>query len=507
MAAPQLSLNEGSQKDFVLADDTYSAYIGGLGSGKTYGGLARALLFALQPRVGYHGPRGVIAASSYPVLGDVIIPQFQEMTETLGVANWDRDYSRSTKTLTLPSNGATILFRSLDRPDWMRGVELSWFYIDEGRNVSMEAWKVLVGRLRQKGYKRAGWVASTPYGFDWMYNVFHPEAKEHQENWGDAKWYGAPTMENVHLPPEYVDQLKKGYSGRFYEQEIMGQFVGVIEGAVFPDWDPRNDFRPLHYNPKLPLYSFWDFGIGDIGVCIFAQVAHDRVRSAETGRTYYQPTLYILDVIEAKDWTSADWARAYKGALEFDFKDEDGNQYVVSTARDIGDPAGGQRNAVTGTSVIDDLNSRGVKLIASPKRPQDYSIRIIQNMMADHRLIVAEGSADRVRDALSHHHWSMKDGARVGVNPVHDWSSHFVDAIRYGVTDLFSYWDQEHMPEGPESYEPNMYGFVFEQLPDEADPDEYEDWQAAGRPRPTFIPGPITPRHKAPRASRPKGSN
>ena len=101
------------------------------------------------------------------------------------------DYSRQDKkALLVPTNddgvpdrrlvkkngeGAVeILFRSLDQPNWMRGLELSWFGIDEGRHIDGEAWDILYGRLRQKNYIHRGFVCSTPNGYDWMYQKFHP---------------------------------------------------------------------------------------------------------------------------------------------------------------------------------------------------------------------------------------------------------------------------------------------------------------------------------------------
>ena len=44
----KLVLNPGAQEDFVRGDEKFSAYIGGLGSGKTWAGLARGLKYALQ---------------------------------------------------------------------------------------------------------------------------------------------------------------------------------------------------------------------------------------------------------------------------------------------------------------------------------------------------------------------------------------------------------------------------------------------------------------------------
>jgi len=469
----------GAQKDYVLGEEKYSAYIGGLGSGKTFAGLARGIRLSLQPKPKgvYHAPYGVIAASSYPALNDIIIPKLEEICDITGVANFKKDYrsAQAVRELTLV-NGAVIRLRSLDNPAWQRGPEYAWFFIDEGRNVPFEAWRVLTARLRQKGYKRAGFVASTPNGFDWMYDVFHPDADLHQKQYPKAVWYNAATLDNPHLDEDYADSL--GYSGRYYNQEILGQFVGIVEGGVFPEWDPVTMCTPLDFRPELPLYTMWDFGIGDPGICVFAQVEWKPTQLREKGPVKMFPHLYILGAIEAKDWTARDWANAYHNELKTTYKG-------VTPRGNYGDPAGLQRNPSTGTSVIQDLNSAGVPVSAVPKRPQDFAIRILQNMMAGDRVRVSYHGAKRVSDAFSSHKWHIKDGVRIGVNPVHDWTSHYVDAVRYGASVLLSFHPREETDEVRELFEPNQWGYVFKQM-DEADVEE-EGFFTGPRRRPTFI--------------------
>lgn len=456
---PPIDLNPGSQQKFVQdAEHPYTAYIGGLGSGKTYALVAKAMKFAAQPKAEgqYHGPRVTIAAATYGHLKDTVLPIAEALVNQTGLASWSRDYRKQAKELHIPHNNGIILFRSLDDADKVvRGPELAFIGIDEGRNVSMYDWKLCVGRLRQPGYKRGAAVASTPNGYDWMWDVFHTDSPT---RWKGAQWYGAPTMENKHLPPEYVEALAQGYEGRFYQQEVLGEFVGVVEGSVFTDWNPAKHVVPLEYSPELPLYSFWDFGYGDTGVCVFAQVEWKITENPNTtmGPKVRLPWLYIIDAIDAKEWNAKDWAAAYHQWLE---------PLQLRTAGDFGDPAGRQRNLATGTSVIEDLNAAGVPVEPAQKRPQDYAIRILNNMMAGGRVLVSDKCNPNVSKAFSQHHWSMdENGVKKGVNAVHDWSSHFVDAIRYGATALLSHYARPVEEEDKREYPPGTYGHVFDQL-------------------------------------------
>jgi hypothetical protein len=482
-----LDLNPGAQSDFVMSPSQYAAYVGGVGAGKTFAGIARGLRFSFQPKPQgvFHAARGVIAASSYPVLRDVIVPSLEEIVNITGVANWAKDFKKSEKELTL-INGSVIRLRSLDKPDWQRGPEYAWFFIDEGRNVTMKAWEVLTGRLRQRGYDTSGFVCSTPNGFDWMWRVFHEDSESRVKG---AVWFNAPTTENKKLPPGYIDALTANYHGRFFEQEVLGKFVGLVEGGVFPYWNPVEHCLPLEYREDLPLYTGWDFGYGDMGVCVFMQVEWvDRVEadgSNYMGPRVQVPYLYILDVIAEKEWTAADWALAYKERLQTRFKGRHSDG-------DYGDPAGMQRNPSTGTSVITDLNTAGVPVGPVLKRPQDYSLRILNNMMAGSRVLVSKGASD-LSHAFASHKWKLgPEGDKSAKDPVHDWTSHYVDAVRYPASVLLPFGPRRVEDQPEKEYAPNQYGHVFGQQLGEGPEERWIGGRK--RRRATFEPGVITPR-------------
>lgn len=419
----------GAQKDFVSNPERGSAYIGGLGSGKTFAGIARGLKFSQQPMPDgtFHGPRGCIAAINYPVLEDVVLPQFFEMMDGSGLwktGKQETSWLSSKKKARLIAgcrcadrqkckHEATILFRSLDRPNWMRGLELTWYFIDEGRHITGAAWKVLWGRLRQTGYEKAGWVCSTPNGFDWMWEKFHPDSPLVTE---DAVWFGASTYENAdHLPDEYIDELFKEYEGAFLRQEVFGEFIGVTEGAVFFNFAPHRCIVELPYDPNLELDSMWDFGMGDLGVVSFAQIDW-RQKELPSGDKEYVPVGRLVGSIEAKDWVSEEWAKAFYKYCDVHF----GGRLP---SLNVGDPAGRQRSAGKKTSIIEDLAQHGIIIATPPRRAQDYAVRILTNMMEADRILVDKTKAARLGAAISSHKWKTDDnGIRIGNVAVHDWT-------------------------------------------------------------------------------------
>jgi phage terminase large subunit len=462
------------QRDFIVGPESFSGFFGGVGSGKSFANLLRLLLHLTQPIPDgiYEKPRGLMAMESYPVLDDVIMPAWERIQNEIkhkapNSAMAEKQYIRHKKRSQL-NNGARLDFRSTENPDKLRGRELTVYGIDEARNVPKRAWERLFDRLRQPGFKRAGFVTSTPNGYDWMFDLFHPDGSE--RGWDPYTddfftWYNASTEANEKfLDPMYIAQLKANLSGALLEQEYYGRFVGTTSGAVYPEWDRDKYLVPLEYRGDLPLYSFWDFGIGDLGVCVFAQIDNREVDLRDSsgkllGKEFIS-YLHLLDAIAAKDWRATDWADAWHGWLQ-------ANTAGRRPDANWGDPAGRQRAQGSGTSVIDDLAAAGVPVGAAPKKAPDFGVRILKNMMAGGRVLAnkdAEGAV-KLSAAISTHRWHIDaNGNRVGTSPVHDWTSHYADPLRYGAAALLGFFPRRtDAPEKPPP-PPGTMGFAIDQL-------------------------------------------
>src|SRR5579859_6987881 len=231
----------GAQYDFVYDDQhKFTAYIGGLGAGKSFAGAVKGLRTMTQ----CPGSLGLIGAPTYPMLRDATMRSiFQVFPPHL-----IRSFNKTEGLLTL-INGSEALFRSMDDPDNRRGPNLAWFWLDEGPLCGHYAWKVMKGRLRQAGYDVQAWITGTPHGADEFYEDFE-NYDGTQRPRDESHWlYRASTRENAHnLPPTYIEDL--GYTGQFALQEIEGLFV-TFEGLVYemrPEWHvgewPHAEIRP-----------------------------------------------------------------------------------------------------------------------------------------------------------------------------------------------------------------------------------------------------------------------
>ncbi len=223
---PPLALID-QQWAFLTSPARFSLYIGGIGSGKTTAGCLRAIRLAfMQP-----GSLGLIGAPTYTMLRDTTQRMLLQLLPSWAIANYRHDDNH----LTL-INGSEILFRSLDDPDRLRGLNLAWYWLDEATLCGHYAWQILKGRLRQSGYRTTGIATATPHGRDGYWRDFEAEPRP-----GHCL-YRATTADNAsHLPADFIPDL--GLTGAHYEQEVLGLFT-AFQGLVYQlDTGPNGNVR------------------------------------------------------------------------------------------------------------------------------------------------------------------------------------------------------------------------------------------------------------------------
>ena len=98
--------NEGSQLPFIK--DTFNrhtSFVGGLGSGKSWSGAVKAVLYAIQ----HPGSLGLVCAPTYRQMRDSTLREFFKVLPRELI----KSYNKSEYELVL-INGSEVLFRSLE---------------------------------------------------------------------------------------------------------------------------------------------------------------------------------------------------------------------------------------------------------------------------------------------------------------------------------------------------------------------------------------------------------
>jgi phage terminase large subunit len=208
------------QMRFVRDERPYPAYVGGIGSGKSFAGAAKVV-----SRLG-RKELGMIAAPTYPMLRDATRRTLIDMLDTFGI---EYDLHKTENVIHIPRSGHEILCRSLDNPDTLRGPNLDYAWIDEGGLIDREGWRVVKGRVRS-GDNPQAWITTTPKGRNYLWEEWERDATGNEFD-PTHPLYRVRTTENYHLPEGWAEGL--GYTDEFYSQEIGGEFV-AFEGLIYP---------------------------------------------------------------------------------------------------------------------------------------------------------------------------------------------------------------------------------------------------------------------------------
>ena len=244
------------QEAFILSRNTETAYVGGVGSGKTAAGVIRAKRHVTEWNT---GGTGAIVSPTVPMLRNVIEPELRKwgLLDAPGV-----EYRRSENRIDFP-NGATIILESANNDrkiERLRGLNLAWAWMDEAAYQDAKVYNVLSDRLRVGEYRNL-FATTTPRGFNWVYDVFaKPLPDEPAVELPDGDVYrndattsvlGVSTRANPDHPDDYIERQERQRSGEAYEQEIEGKFVS-FEGLVYK-WFGRD-----HRVPDDALPETWD---------------------------------------------------------------------------------------------------------------------------------------------------------------------------------------------------------------------------------------------------------
>jgi phage terminase large subunit len=374
------------QAEFIHSPAKYTAYVAGLGSGKTFAGCVKAL------KKSKPGQPGMIVAPTFPMLRDVTQKKFFEL---LDIGNYPYTFNKAENSAQV--FGTQVLFRSADEPERLRGVNLNWAYLDEAALMKEDVWRIILGRLRT-GPDPEAWITTTPAGYNWVWRYWVEKANDNY-----ALFHSA-TRENVHLPPDYLRDLEANYSGEFAKQEIEGEFV-AFEGLVYLEFS-----RNIHVYKDMPLpVSWWkvrsiDFGYTNPFVCLWGAVDAD-------GR------LYVYD----EHYRSRTLIRDHADVIK---RRGEGFQWSVSDhdAQDVAE-----------------LNACGIHT-RNAQKDVILGIQRLKNRLKVQgdgwpRLMVSEKCVNTIKE-FGAYRWQESKESRNDKEEPQKESDHAMDALRYMVMEL-----------------------------------------------------------------------
>lgn len=241
------------QFELVTCDSSRIEGNGGRGSGKSEGGVLRALRYIAE-RPNENGQ----CVSPWFDLTKIIwskllaqIPRSWLLPGKLGILRSDRELRFA--------NGVAVRFRSADNPDSLRSWGGGWTFVDEEQDVTDEAVAVIWPSLRCSA-RPCLWSVGTPKA---------GEYRDRHERLADdpsATVLRFDSYSNPFVSPAAFELSKSQMTADMYRQEILAEWIDLDDAYVC-----RREFDPLLHSVKFPF---------DIGKDITRAVTQSRVGAA-----------------------------------------------------------------------------------------------------------------------------------------------------------------------------------------------------------------------------------
>ncbi len=254
-----------SQRKFHNSEARFKGFSGPIGSGKSQALCQEAI------RLSYQNPgrTGLIGAPTYPMLRDATVAALLEALDLNEIAY---EMNRAENFLKIRATKSKILFRAVEEFERLRGSNLAWFGVDELTYTSQEAWLRLEGRLRDPLAKRlCGFAVWTPKGYDWVYEKFIASPVKGYETVIAGAFENRFLLKQI---PDYYERLKDSYDERFYQQEVLGQYLNLHAGRVYTSFDRIENLADMKLDPYLPIEWALDFNVDPMS-SVIGQVKGD----------------------------------------------------------------------------------------------------------------------------------------------------------------------------------------------------------------------------------------
>lgn len=300
-------------------------------------------------------------------------------------------------------NGGRIRLYGLDNYDRLRGSYFDGVVLDEYGDSDPRAWAEVI---RPALSDRKGWglFIGTPKGRNHFSDMWDQAIRD--EDWFTIMLRAS---ESGLLDDAELVDARKSMSEDQYEAEYECSFQASVVGAYYgremqaAELDKRIGRVP--WEPKLPVHTGWDLGIGDSTAIWFCQ------RSGQEWR--------IIDYLE-NSGVGLDWY-----AKELDRKPYKYGEHILPFDVEVAELG------AEGRTRKETLASLGIRRVTVMPRQA-----VIEGINAV-RLLIPKCWFDAVKcergiNALRNYRKDWDDKRKVFHDrPLHDWSSHGADAFRY----------------------------------------------------------------------------
>ena len=374
----------------VLAD-------GAIRSGKT---VAMILSFLLWSLTCFRGQDFILAGVTSGALARNVVAPMLAMLETFGIpCEWKRGEAR----ILVGGNSYYLFGADKDNAqDKLQGMTAAGAYADEAALFPRSFIDQMIGRCSVEGSRI--FLNCNPNG---AYHYIKTDFIDRAEEIGLYRLHF--TMDdNLTLSPEIRDSYARSFSGVFYRQYILGEWVSA-EGAVYPMWDDRlNTFSAEERDEEELAFRhmrrFCAVDYGTVNPCVFLDARDD-------GKTFWIMKEYCWDSsVRRRQKTDAEYADDLAAFLE-----GDRNVQVIV------DPSAASFKA--------ELRNRGFRVLDA-KNDVREGIATTAVLIGSRQVKADRARCPALLREIHSYVWDDRASRRGEERPVKD-HDHAVDALRY----------------------------------------------------------------------------
>ncbi len=278
------------------------AMLCGVATGKTTTGA----LFAIYHITNFPELTGFIGANTYDQLNKATLRVLFEHLNNYnipyvidtrppkewGYSKWQKELRSYKNVLSCYWNGkiVTIFVNVLQDGDAFRGIEFSWYWIDETRDTPLNTHDVILSRLRESTYKK-GIITTTTAGEDWCYQRFVSGMKKNDKRFGSMHVRTSESVKVGIITQDFYETMRAAYSPKMAMQELDALHINLQGGTAYYAASERNKRRIAPWGDQYPstmrpLIIGCDFNFQPAPcVWMVGQVGPDLV-SPKTGLNY-----------------------------------------------------------------------------------------------------------------------------------------------------------------------------------------------------------------------------
>jgi phage terminase large subunit len=297
--------------------------------------------------------------------------------------------------------GARIRLYGADNPDRLRGLYLDGVVLDEFADMAPGAWSQVI---RPTLTDRGGWAAfiGTPKGRNEFWRLYE-RAVADPKHWYSLRLRASNTGI---IPPGELEALRRELSEDEYAREFETSFEAAVRGAYYAALlnaaEAQGRIGRVAADPLLPVHAAFDLGIGDATAIWLAQFTGREIR--------------LIDYIE-NSGVGLDW---YGRALK-----ERGHLYAPLIL-----PHDAQvRELSSGKTRVAMLQAMGFATQVLPLSGVEDGIETVRRYLP--RTWIDGEKCAAGLEAVRLYQARMDDKRGLSLGPLHNWTSHAADALRY----------------------------------------------------------------------------